>query len=144
MLTTKEFIEKVEELGYRVGLKEPTTDPRFIILNYGRLIADVLKEQVNKLNTIKGCDIPSDLMEILVNYAQTPIDKREKKGYLWIKNVRHYKGYSLDYYPNTNELKIDYDGSYDFSLAVNAVEYTESKKEEIEKKTGVPLVFIEE
>lgn len=143
MLTTKEFKERIEELAAETETKKTVDGKRIIVKQLGEVIGYVYENKRYAITIFDRKELFLELFHAMTEYAQTPIDKRDKKGYLWIKNVRHYKGYSLDYYPNTNELKIDYDGSYDFSLAVNAVEYTESEKEEIEKKTGVPLVFIE-
>lgn len=144
MLTTKEFTQKVEELGYRVGENQAVIS----IFENNLYAAMTRKDTQFKFNAFFDVREDEKLFNLLVVYAQTPIDKRENKGHIWIKNVGQ-NGLHLDstswilaYVESDNILSFSSKGTIK-SLGLQK-EYTESEKEEIERKTGVPLVFLDE
>lgn len=149
MLTTKEFIEKVEDTGYKTE-KDPYRI--YIYVNEEELERKVPCASVDhKDRFVMSCSDrlkSAEVFALMTEYAQTPSDKREKEGYLWIKNVGK-NGASV----NTHTHRLVYEESDNVVFFTHSnkadylnlqTEYTESEKEEIEKKTGVPLVFLEE
>lgn len=147
MLTTKEFIEKVEDTGYKTEI-----DHRLIYIykdeeSFDRKIPCARINSGEQFGMIcNGRLSSSEVFDYLTEYSRTPIDKRENKGYLWIKSVpriiREVPWYEDDRYA------LEYDGEKLHIVFIGegyeGVFYTESEKEEIERKTGVPLVFLEE
>lgn len=103
-MKTKEFIKRVEELGYLVN--EGYVDWQISRLNKGQdlLVALVNKNNLSRISTDFGgwWDIPNEekskLLDIIIEFAKTSIEdrKEEKKYYLkhkWIsdKTVTYLK-----------------------------------------------------
>lgn len=97
-MKTKEFIKRVEELGFKVN-KGIT---RICIVSEGLTVATISTERVHYINCFCFVDIEwknqDKLFNLIVEYAKTPIEDREeeKKYYLkhrWIKNSINGKGY---------------------------------------------------
>lgn len=89
-MKTKEFIKRVEELGFKVN-KGIT---RICIVSEGLTVATISTERVHYINCFCFVDIEwknqDKLFDLIVEYARTPIEDREeqKKFYLrpWWEN----------------------------------------------------------
>lgn len=100
-MKTKEFIKRVEELGYSVT--EGYVDWVISRINKGQdlLVAIVNKNNLSRISTdFVGCwDIPdkdkSKLLDIIVEFTKTPIGDREEKEY-YLKH-RWIKGHAIMY-----------------------------------------------
>lgn len=95
-MKTKEFIKKVEELGYKVHI----TNYVIYSENNGNLLWMIYKKKQYKLEifdltTEKNA---KELFDLCVEYATTPIEEREEKFYL-------------------QKMESFYDGDYDESRA---------------------------
>lgn len=79
-MKTKEFVVKVEELGYSVR----ENDSCINVHNEKDLIMKVYNMTPNTIDTYWNDDVPSDLFDLGVEYAKTPIQERKdpKKYYL--------------------------------------------------------------
>lgn len=79
-MKTKEFIKRVEELGYKVHI----TNYAIYSENNGNLLWMIYKKKQYKLEifdltTEKNA---KELFDLCVEYAKTPIEEREEKFYL--------------------------------------------------------------
>lgn len=79
-MKTKEFIQRVEELGYKVHI----TNYAIYSENNGNLLWMIYKKKQYKLEifdltTEKNA---KELFDLCVEYAKTPIEEREEKFYL--------------------------------------------------------------
>lgn len=86
-MKTKEFVKKIAELGYKVD----ENDNRIRVGRGSDLVAIVYKNKVNSLETFWDEAIPTDVFDLCVEYARTPIEEREdsKRYYLYnpVKNL---------------------------------------------------------
>lgn len=73
-MKTKEFIEKVEELGFAVN----TVENYYVILNKILVCAEICRTS-NRVNLFHECLEKNDLLKICVEYAQTPLTEREEE-----------------------------------------------------------------
>lgn len=97
-MKTKEFIKKVEELGFETDVSE-----RFVnILSDGLQVAYVLKDQVYALecNLIFKIEFMNmdKLFDLLVEYARTPVEEREEEKRYYLRHRWIFKdepGYLL-------------------------------------------------
>lgn len=144
MLTTKEFIEKVESTGYKTEIGHRRIHIYKDEEAFDREIYCASIDPEEQFGMIcNGRLSSSEVFDYLTEYAQTPIDKREKKGRIWIKGLqRDY--YCLCYHPNDEKLLSIEHEAYKFDSDNIKSYVTETEKEEIERETGVPLVFLEE
>ena len=104
-MKTKEFIKKVEELGYDVELY-----PSHVVIKTSNIsVATVYTQRLYEINTRSIVKVElthkEELFDLIIKYAKTPIDEREepKKYYLrykWINADYNYLNYDcrLDVY----------------------------------------------
>lgn len=92
-MKTKEFIEKVEELGF-IAHK---TKHKIIVQKIFRHLAVIDEEQRYKVNYLE-CD-NKELFNLCAEYAWTPIEEREeeKRYYLRKFNKKFYEGEYLNH-----------------------------------------------
>lgn len=152
MLATKEFIEKVESTGYKTRNSPYRI---YIYMNEEELKRKVPCARVDhKDRFVMSCRDrlkSAEVFALITEYAQTPIDKREKEGRIWIA---HLDQLASDVLPEKWVLAWDEDEKELFFNSIDDDEYallnksglyaifTEEKKAEVEEKTGVPLVFL--
>nr|DAM67787.1 MAG TPA: hypothetical protein [Caudoviricetes sp.] len=107
-MRTKEFIKRVEELGFGY---EKAEEVYFIYDNEGTEYAAVCHTTPNQISNTERAwdwldkDVQEKLFDLLIEYARTPIEEREeeKKFYLrykWINADYNYLNYDcrLDVY----------------------------------------------
>lgn len=138
-MKTKEFIKKVEELGFGVRF----CGMQIRILANDFIISVVYTGQVYGINTCKPLSIAlkneDKLFELMVEYVKTPLDERkeEKKFYLrhrWFNSKPIYKNY-LNYWIGTNEYWLDYKNE----TAEVKTQFTEKEIENIKNYNNTDL-----
>lgn len=113
-MKTKEFIKRVEELGFEVWISGSTA---YVLKNGQYTVARIKTKRACAidffyiLNESLDKEISEKLFDIIVEYAKTPLDEREKekKFYLrhrWLKPEPIYKNY-LNHWIVTNEYWLD-------------------------------------
>ena len=112
-MKTKEFIKRVEELGYDVKLRnnyiQIIRDEFVAVVVYMNVMYSITFHQIIKTSWNNG----DKLFDLIVEYAKTPVEDREeeKKYYLrnrWLKLRPIDKNY-LNHLIGTNEYWLDYD-----------------------------------
>lgn len=91
-MKTKEFIEKIDKLGYRIIIQSD----RMSVDNGETLLAVVYTTKQYKLEIYDILTIQNaaELFNICIEYAKTPIEERkDEKRYYLIKNIRDLKFY---------------------------------------------------
>lgn len=99
-MKTKEFIKRVEELGFEY---EKAEEVYFIYDYEGTEYAAVCHTTPNQISNTERAwdwldkDVQEELFDLIVEYARTPIEDREeeKKFYLEHKNQRSVDGSAL-------------------------------------------------
>lgn len=84
-MKTKEFIEKVEELGFAVN----TVENYYVILNKILVCAKICRTS-NRVNLFHECLEKNDLLKICVEYAQTPLTEREEKEKFYLQKMKSF------------------------------------------------------
>lgn len=82
-MKTKEFIEKVESMGYKVDSDEYT----MFVKDGHEEITSISKKRPFKIDTRYECQMGSSLFNLAVEYAKTPISKRSTKQLVKIKGL---------------------------------------------------------
>lgn len=90
-MKTKEFIEKVEELGFAVN----TVENYYVILNKILVCAEICRTS-NRVNLLHECLEKNDLLKICVEYAQTPLTEREEEQKFYLKKIKSFYEIRLD------------------------------------------------
>lgn len=145
-MKTKEFIKRIEQLGYLVN--EGYADWQISRISKGQdlLVAIVNKNNLSRISTdfVGWWDISdedkSKLLDIIVEYAKTPIEdrKKEKKYYLRHKWLRSD---DFNYLCFDNIFEIYNLNPCGFKEL--KTEYTEKEIEEIKQKFDTDLVDFE-
>lgn len=84
-MKTKEFIEKVEELGFAVN----TVENYYVILNKILVCAEICRTS-NRVNLFHECLEKNDLLKICVEYAQTPLTEREEEEKFYLQKMKSF------------------------------------------------------
>ncbi|MDU2648337.1 hypothetical protein [Anaerococcus vaginalis] len=143
-MKTKEFIKRVEELGFGVKVY----DSQIRILANDFIISVVYIGREYMINTYKPVSLAfrneDELFDLIIKYAKTPVDEREeeKKFYLKHRWMRTINGFS-------RALKIDIDcGIADVGYICPSLGYknqfTKKEIEEIKEKFNTDLADFEE
>lgn len=143
-MKTKEFIKKVKELGFEIIRAGSHID----IMFNDFIVAGVYTDQMHVMTFYPHEKLlltnVDKLFELLVEYAKTPVDKREeeKKFYLkhrWIKPRPAYKTY-LNHLIGMGEYWLD---DNDETIDIKT-KFTLKEIEEIKKKFNTELTDFEE
>lgn len=112
-MKTKEFIKRVEELGYKIFKNNMGGNiTYFTIFNSeGYKLAFVRENKLFEIS-IYSDNIDGKLFNLIIEYVKTPIEDREEKEkfYLkqrWFKPKSIYMNY-LNHWTGTNEYWLDY------------------------------------
>ena len=89
-MKTKEFIKKVEELGFTVN----TVENYYVILNKIVVCAEICRTS-SRVNLFHECLEKNDLLKICVEYAQTPFTEREEEEKFYLQKMESF--YDADY-----------------------------------------------
>jgi hypothetical protein len=144
-MKTKEFIEKVEELGFEV-MEGKNSSERWIELfdsncyAVSKVSTEYICEIVTTFNEFTNLqkDLKKQLFELLVEYSSTPIEEREEKKKYYLKHkfltnrfrdcYLNYKTKYDDYILSDNKKEEDY-----------KTQFTEQEIEEIKQKFNTSL-----
>ena len=84
-MRTKEFIKRIEELGFRVREEKANID----IIADNFIIAEVSKNRLYCINTYNSVKVEwtneKELFDLIVEYAKTPIEDRKEEKYYLVK-----------------------------------------------------------
>lgn len=84
-MKTKEFIKRVEELGFAVN----TVENYYVILNKIVVCAEICRTS-NRVNLFHECLEKNDLLKICVEYAQTPLTEREEEEKFYLQKIESF------------------------------------------------------
>lgn len=84
-MKTKEFIKKVEDLGYTVE----DTGVTYEVYN-SILICAVIYKKDNRVSLFYRCLADNDLSKVCVEYAQTPIEEREEEEKFYLQKMKSF------------------------------------------------------
>ena len=84
-MKTKEFIKKVEELGFAIN----TEENYYVILNKILVCAEICRTS-NRVNLFHECLEKNDLLKICVEYAQTPLTEREEEEKFYLQKMKTF------------------------------------------------------
>lgn len=137
-MKTKEFIEKVEELGFAVN----TVENYYVILNKILVCAEICRTS-NRVNLFHECLEKNDLLKICVEYAQTPLTEREEeKKYYLVK--KHKAFYEHSEYLNRHAGLSSYCLNTKYDSAIWKAQFTQEEIDDIKKKFDTDLEEFEQ
>lgn len=102
-MKTKEFIEKVEAMGYKVGDGEKV---KIIRDSDGCILLSVYEDRKYNIDSDYGVSLTPELFSLAVEYAKTPIRKRSIKYHVAIKGLSLSTGERL--YLNFDPINSNY------------------------------------
>lgn len=138
-MKTKEFIKRVEELGFKVNRTVAQID----IIAHSFTIARVYTNRMYAMNAFTFINIEwrnqDKLFDLIVEYAKTPIEDREeeKKFYLWHKYSRFDNGSRK--YLGMDLLKYKPDSCSKITYRWMKNQFTEKEIDEIKEKFNTDL-----
>lgn len=138
-MKTKEFIKRVEALGYDTELY-----PSHITIKTSNIfVANVYTQSLYEINTRKNVKFDlknkEGLFDLITEYAKTPIEEREesKKYYLKHKWMGHEKLKYLELDTQNDEWYLGH--KYDTIFVTAKNEFTQKEIEEIKEKYNTDL-----
>lgn len=138
-MKTKEFIKRVEELGFKVN----RTGTQIDIIGRSFTIVRVYTNRMYAMNAFTFINIEwrnqDKLFDLIVEYVKTPIEDREeeKKFYLWHKYFRFYNGSRK--YLGMDLLKYKPDLCSKITYRWMKNQFTEKEIDEIKEKFNTDL-----
>lgn len=142
-MKTKEFIKRVEELGFRVKV----CDSQIRILANDFIISVIYIGREYMINTYKPVSIAfrneDELFDLIIKYAKTPIEdrKEETRFYLEHRYFRFYNGSSK--YLGMDLLKVKPDLCSKITYRWMKNQFTEKEIDEIKEKFNTDLADFE-
>lgn len=138
-MKTKEFIEKVEKLGYNIEIDWPT----IYIECDGCILARVDKARAYTINTKAAFEVKNaeELFDLCVKYAKTPIEDREekKKYYLYLKNKNREFYESIYSYLTLRKQDNTFSLDVGVETAGLTAQFTQKEIDEIKEKFNTDL-----
>ena len=138
-MKTKDFVKKVEALGYDTELY-----PSHVIIKTSNiLVANVYTQRLYEINTRSIVNVElthkEELFDLIIKYAKTPIDEREepKKYYLRHRWMRNEKLKYLELDTQNDEWYLGH--KYDTTFVTAKNEFTLKEIEEIKEKFDTDL-----
>lgn len=142
-MKTKEFIKKVEKLGYNIEINWPT----IYIKCDGCILARVDKARPYTINTKAAFEVKNaeKIFDLCAEYAKTPIEDREEKKYLlYLKNKNREFYDSLHRYLTLNKNNNTFSLDVGVETAGLTAEFTQEKIDWIKKKFNTDLLEFEQ
>lgn len=143
-MKTKEFIEKVEELGFEVNSNGSIISVKNSKEDY-MTVADIGKENEFEVNTFNYLfyyvkdNTKKDLFDLMVKYASTPIEEREEEKEYYLKhkwlNLKHENVKYLVCTLSSDEYKL----GTGFNGVGFKTQFTQKEIEEIKEKFDTDL-----
>lgn len=143
-MKTKEFIKKVEELGYDIEISRED-----VFIKYdGCIIATISRTSPYTMNTYTIFRVKhvKELLDLCVEYVKTPIEEREyvKKYHLYLKRTKPKffddVGSYLTFNTYTNTFSID----VGVETAHLTAKFTQKEIDDIKKKYNTDLEEFEQ
>ena len=132
-MKTKEFIEKVEAIGYKVKDGEKVK----VILDIGGNVLLLVHEDGQyHIDSDYGASLTHELFSLAVEYAKTPISKRSAKYHVAIKGLSLSTGEKL--YLNFDPINSNY-----FVSNLNGYFKNKFTEDEIYKLVNDPDFFLQ-
>lgn len=138
-MKTKEFIKRVEELGYDIEINWPT----IYIKCDGCILARVDKASPYTINTKATFEVKNaeKLFDLCTKYARTPIEDREekKKYHLYLKEKNRefygniYRYLTFNTYTNTFSIDVGVETAH------LTAQFTQKEIDEIKEKFNTDL-----
>lgn len=142
-MKTKEFIEKVEKLGYNIEINWPT----IYIKCDGCILARVDKARAYTIDTKAAFEVKNaeELFDLCVEYAKTPIEDREEKKY-YLKLKRKNREFYESIYSYLTLHKEDNTFSLDVGVETAGLtaQFTQEEIDEIKRKFNTDLSEFEQ
>lgn len=143
-MKTKEFVEKVEKLGYNIEIDWPT----IYIKCDGCILARVDKARAYTIDTKAAFEVKNaeELFDLCVKYAKTPIEDREEKKKYYLKLKRENREFyeSLSAYLTLGKR----DNTFSLDVGVETAglkcKFTQKEIDEIKKKFNTDLSEFEQ
>lgn len=137
-MKTSEFIKKVDELGYK--MIDEVDD--MVIYHDDKIMGSVNNNKVNKLDTSWYEDISTELLDLCVEYAKTPIEERkeEKKYYLRLP----IKGDPNISYLNYDEIIGGYSFNSNVETPIFKTQFTQKEIDELPNQDFIRTLIKEE
>ncbi len=132
-MKTKEFIEKVETMGYKVGDGEKV---KIIRDSDGNILLSVYEDRKYNIDSDYGILLTPELFSLAVEYAKTPISKRSARYHIVIKGLSLSTGEKL--YLNFDPIN----GNY-FVSNLNGYFKNKFTEDEIYKLVNDPDFFLQ-
>ncbi|MBM0046851.1 hypothetical protein JNO63_07070 [Anaerococcus sp. mt242] len=145
-MRTKEFIKKIEDLGFNIEEGSDTYCPRYdsyrIFLDYN-LVAVVFKNVIYSFDTARTSfdelenKLKTPLYYVIRSYAETPIEEREEEKKFYLKH-RWMVGMEGDYLAldlEEDEFCLDDEGEAHWKK----IQFTQKEIEEIKEKYNTDL-----
>lgn len=132
-MKTKEFIEKVESMGYKVGDGEKA---KVIRDSSGDVLLSVYEDRQYNIDSDYGVSLTPELFQLAVEYAKTPISKRSAKYHVAIKGLSLSNGERL--YLNFDPINSNY-----FVSNLNGYFKNKFTEDEIYKLVNDPDFFLQ-
>ena len=141
-MKTKEFIKRVEELGYTIF---STNEPFIEIYDHReRILAVVSREEQYQFNSISGEHITKTLFDLIVEYTSTPPEDREEEKKFLIQHKYLVSKNLLPVNLAWNKLKDVYRSiNLKVDNHIYQAQFTFKEYEEIKKKLNTDLADYE-
>lgn len=139
-MKTKEFIKKIEKMGYDIEIAYDTIRVTYA----GGILARIDKVKPYTLDTKATFEVKhvKELFDLCAEYARTPIEEREKEEKFYLKKIRSF--YDRNYNEGFDFLNFCKNGncfclhSFDETYKYKA-QFTQKEIDEIKKKFNTDL-----
>lgn len=136
-MKTKEFIKKVEAMGYKIY----ETEYKFWVSDDGeRTLLTVSKCHQFKAGLNYPDPLTPELFSLAVEYAKTPVDEREEEKKHYIRICDGLLGY-LNIDTTTNKMKVSdvYEIYNSYGVSLIKTKFTDKDIEELKLRDDIPL-----
>lgn len=138
-MKTKEFIEKVKDLGFDIKIGSVTV----FIKCGGRTITRIDKKVPYEINTYAAFEVKDadELFDLCVEYARTPIEEREdvKKYHLYLKRTKPKFFDDVGSYLTFNTYSNTFSIDVGVETAHLTAQFTQEEIDEIKEKFNTDL-----
>lgn len=136
-MKTKEFIEKVNKLGYKVKKVELGTK---VYAEIESCTVALVNEDFNNMVDLSYLsDMSDELFDLIVAYAKTPLEERKPAKRYMVKLFPHSEGYLNVHYRYSNVVINEYTIGGSTELGSFRTKFTEDEIEELKKKPDLAI-----
>lgn len=144
-MKTKEFIEKVKELGFEVMVKKYNGEKCIQLVDIdgctvSKASTECIYEGITAYNgfTVLPKDLKKQLFNLLVEYSSTPIEEREEEKKHYLKH-KFFKDSFCRRYLFLNKHTQEYNIGSNYEYGSYQTKFTQKEIDEIKKKFGTDL-----